>query len=60
MHHITEQLLRVDGRIGYTGKQIRRYLAGEIPEIEALEQEPLRGSRQKYLSVDRVMNTLAT
>ena len=47
-------------RIGYTGKQIRRYLAGEIPEIEALEQEPLRGSKQKHLGVDRVMNTLAT
>ena len=46
-------------RIGYTAKQIKRYLAGEITEIEALEQEPLRGSKQKYLSVDRVMHTLA-
>jgi len=46
-------------RIGYTAKQIKRYLNGEITEIEALEQEPLRGSKQKYLGVDRVMNTLA-
>lgn len=46
-------------RIGYTAKQIRRYLAGEITEIEALEQEPLRGSKQKFLGVDRVMHTLA-
>jgi hypothetical protein len=47
-------------RIGYTAKQIRRYLAGEISEIEALEQEPLRGSKQLHLSLDRVLNTLAT
>lgn len=47
-------------RIGYTAKQIRRWLSGEISEIEALEQEPLRGSKQKHLGVDRVMNTLAT
>ena len=40
-------------------KQIKRYLDGEITEIEALEQEPLQGSKQKYLGVDRVMNTLA-
>ena len=46
-------------RIGYAGKQIKRYLAGEITEIEALEQEPLRGSKQMHLSLDRVMNTLA-
>ena len=46
-------------RIGYTAKQIKRYLDGEITEIEALEQEPLQGSKQKYLGVDRVMNTLA-
>ena len=46
-------------RIGYTAKQIKRYLAGEITEIEALEQEPLRGSKQKFLGVDRVMHTLA-
>ena len=31
----------------------------EISEIEELEQEPLRGEKQQFLPVERVMNTLA-
>lgn len=46
-------------RIEYAGKQVKRYLAGEISEIEELEPEPLRGKKQQFLSVARVMNTLA-
>lgn len=46
-------------RIEYAGKQVKRYLNGEISEIEALEEEPLRGEKQQFLPVARVMNTLA-
>ena len=46
-------------RIEYAGRQVSAYLNGEITEIEALEQEPLQGEKQQFLSVERVMNTLS-
>jgi len=44
-------------RLKYTRKQINKYLAGEISEIEALEPEVLAGSKQKHLQAARAMFT---
>ncbi len=44
-------------RIRYTGKVINRYLDGITNVIEALEEEPIRGERQKFLASDSVMFT---
>lgn len=44
-------------RIRYTGKEIRRYLNGEIDEIEALEPELYQGTAQRFLAAKKVMNS---
>jgi len=44
-------------RIRYAGKQVHRYLNGEISEIEALEPEIILGEPQKHIGTDRIMYT---
>lgn len=44
-------------RIGYTKREVDRYLNGDIEEIEALEPEIVKGTRQKYLMAYSVMHT---